>query len=58
MEHFGAVSKLDLTEETRTQIARGGGNCLGASSCLMLATTTDTEIALKKCQTPECDLIV
>jgi len=28
MEHFGAVFKLDLTEETRTQIARGGGNCL------------------------------
>ena len=28
MEYFGAVFKLDLTDETRTQIARGGGNCL------------------------------
>jgi len=28
MEHFGVVFKLDLTEETRTQFARGGGNFL------------------------------
>ena len=28
-ENFGAVFKLDLTEETRTQLQdRGGGSCL------------------------------
>jgi len=27
MEHFGAVFKLDLTEETMTQLQEKGGNC-------------------------------
>jgi len=35
MEHFGAVFKLDLTEETRTQLQEGEAV---ASSCLILAT--------------------
>ena len=33
MEHFGAVLKLDLTEETRTQLQEKAI----ASSCLILA---------------------
>jgi len=35
MEHFGAVFKLDLTEETRTQFQEEEAI---ASSCLILAT--------------------
>jgi len=35
MEHFGAVFKLDLTEETRTQLQEEE---VIASSCLILAT--------------------
>ena len=35
MEHFGAVFKLDLTEETRTQLHDEEAI---ASSCLILAT--------------------
>ena len=36
MEHLGAVFKLDLTEETRTQLQEEAI----ASSCLILATPT------------------
>jgi len=35
MERFGAVFKLDLTEETRTQLQEEEAT---ASSCLILAT--------------------
>ena len=37
MEHFGAVFKPDLTEETRTQLQLQKEEAL-ASSCLILAT--------------------
>ena len=36
MEHFGAVFKLDLTEETRMQLQEDEAI---ASSCLILATS-------------------
>ena len=36
MEHFGAVFKLDLMEETRTQLQEEED--VIASSCLILAT--------------------
>jgi len=35
MEHFGAVFKLDLTEETRTQLQEEEAT---AFSCFILAT--------------------
>jgi len=37
-EHFGSVFKLDLTEETRTQLQEDEAN---ASSCLILAMPHD-----------------
>ena len=39
IEHFGAVFKLDLTEETRTQLQEEE---VIASSCLILATPMHT----------------
>ena len=39
MEHFGAVFKLDLMEETRTQLQEEEAI---ASSCLTLATAMST----------------
>jgi len=39
MEHFGAVFKLDLTEETRMQLQEEEAI---SSSCLVLVTPMDT----------------
>ena len=39
MEHFGAVFKLDLTEETRTQLQEEAATLAIASSCLILSTS-------------------
>jgi len=43
VENFGAVFKLDLTEETRTQLQEEEAI---ASSCLILATPMHTRIQL------------
>jgi len=44
MEHFGAVFKLDLTEETRTQLQED--ESIIVSSCLILATPVAASLKL------------
>jgi len=43
LEHFGAVFKLDLTEETRTRLQEEEAV---ASSCLILVAPMETDIQI------------